>query len=85
MPEPTRIVAVNERGDRVGEDHPRAKLTNHEVELIRELYEFGGITMRQIAEKFEVAPATICGIVNYRQRATIPAGWRRVGPAPSRR
>lgn len=35
MPE----VLVNEKGRRVGETHPRARLTDHEVDLIRELHE----------------------------------------------
>lgn len=32
-----RIVAVNERGARIGEGHPKATLTDHEVDLLREL------------------------------------------------
>lgn len=32
-------VFVNEAGRRVGESHPRAKLTDHEVDLIRQLAE----------------------------------------------
>lgn len=30
---------VNERGCRIGEQHPRARLTDHEIDLIAELYE----------------------------------------------
>lgn len=74
----TKIVGVDENGNRVGEDHPKAKLTDHEVELIRELYEGGGLSMREIAEKFEVAKSTIVAIVNFNRRATAPMGWRRV-------
>ena len=76
--EPTKIVGIDEYGNRVGEDHPRAQLTDHEVELIRQLHEEGGLSMREIAEKFEVAKSTIVAIVNYKRRATAPVGWRRV-------
>jgi len=75
--EPTRIVGIDERGNRVGEDHPRAKLSDHEVELIRELHE-GGMSCAEIARKFEVAKSTVSLIVNFKRRATAPMGFRRV-------
>lgn len=76
---PTKLVGVDDRGYRVGQDNPNAKLTDHEVDLIRELHEGGGLSMREIAEKFEVAKSTIVGIVNFNRRASYPTGWRRVG------
>ena len=83
--EGTAIVGVDENGNRVGEDHPRAKLTDHEVELIRELYEtraeWGG-SARKIAEKFEVSKSTVVMIANYQRRATTPVGWRTVRLSP---
>ena len=78
----TKLVGVDERGNRVGEDHPRAKLTDHEVDLIRELHEGGGLSMREIAEKFDIAKSTVCDIVNYNKRVSYPIGWRRVGLTP---
>ncbi|SDH23462.1 hypothetical protein [Propionivibrio dicarboxylicus] len=33
----TLLVKTNEHGRRIGESHPRAVLTNHEVELMMEL------------------------------------------------
>jgi hypothetical protein len=58
-------VVVNERGRRIGESHPRARLTDHEIDLIRELAEDEvdavtgklirkGLSYREIAEKFEM-------------------------------
>ena len=32
-----RVVKVNDHGLRIGDDHPRAKLTDHEVDLLLEL------------------------------------------------
>lgn len=79
--EPTKLVGVDERGNRVGEDHPRAKLTDHEVDLIRELWEtraeWGG-SVRKIAEKFEVGKSQIHEIVTFRSRTDYPTGFRRV-------
>lgn len=47
-------VVVNEQGRRIGESHPRARLTEHEIALIRELAE-EGVSYKQIAKKFEGA------------------------------
>ena len=73
----SKFFGVDDHGNRVGEDHPRAKLTDHEVELIRQLHEEGGLSLREIAEKFEVTKGTVHDIVNYRRRATTVVGWRK--------
>ena len=73
----TKLVAIGESGCRVGADHPRATLTESEVDLIRELAE-GGMKQRLIAEKFEISRGTVSDIVRYRRRATFVAGFRRV-------
>jgi len=70
-------VKLNERGRRIGDSHPRSKLSDHEVDLIRELWEGvlepdGSITrlgVRRIARKFEISKAQVQRIVSYRQRA----------------
>ncbi len=62
-----RTVAVNENGKRIGEDHHRAKLTNHEVELIREMHE-GGWGYGRLAAKFDVAKSTIQYLCNGQRR-----------------
>lgn len=83
----SRMVAVNDRGDRLGEDHPRAKLTNADIDLIRELADpqdgANPLSYREIAEKFEVSKGTISDIVSCRRRACIPAGYRRIALAIS--
>ena len=85
-----KIVAVDEHGRRVGESHPRAKLTDHEVELIRQLaegevmrnaqgrFEKRGLTYAEIAAKFDVATETVKSICLYRKRATAVAKFKRV-------
>lgn len=72
-----RVVAVNERGIRLGEDHQRAKLTNAEVDLIRELHE-DGMSYAMLAAKFGVSKSSIADICRYRRRAQIPTAWREV-------
>jgi DNA invertase Pin-like site-specific DNA recombinase len=70
-----RLVGVNERGLRVGEDHQRAKLSNHSVELIRALRD-GGMSYRLIAEKFELSTSTVWDICNFVKRAQPPTRWK---------
>ena len=68
-----------ERGEgwRVGETHHRAKLSDHEVELIRVLRE-GGMKIVEIARKFECSPQNIWMIVNYRSRIGVGMDIRTV-------
>lgn len=72
-----RIVAVNEKGNRIGEDHQRAKLTDREVELIRQLRR-DGWTLGEIARKFEVSKPTVQGICNGTRRSQTAMSWRTV-------
>lgn len=51
---------------RKGEKNSRAKLTEKEVILIRDLYFIDGITQKELASKFKVQDACIFKIVTYR-------------------
>lgn len=67
--QPVRSVGVNVEGRRIGQSHPRAKLTDHDVDLIRDLYEDGGWSYRTLADKFEVRKSTIQKIIICERRA----------------
>ncbi len=60
-------------GYRVGETHHNAKLSDHDVEMIRQLHEYG-MSCIKIAKKYETTPQNISGIVNYRFRVGIGMG-----------
>lgn len=72
-----KLVGLNEKGSRVGETHHRAKLTDHDVDLIRDLRD-EGLTYQEIADKFEVSKSTIRDIVKCRRRWQRPDTWKRV-------
>ena len=72
-----RAIAVNEKGYRLGEDHHRAKLTNHEVDLVLELLD-GGMSERLVAEKMEISRRTVRDIKAGRIRCQTPAVYRTV-------
>lgn len=76
--------AVNDKGLVIGEDHPRAVLTDHEVELVLEL-RGQGFSFGWLAEKFEVSKSCIARICWGTRRAQFPAGFKRArGPGSSR-
>lgn len=73
-----RIVAVNEAGLRIGEDHPNAKLTNSEVESIRVLHEEHGMSYSTLAEKFEISKGAVAKICRYERRGQPTADFKSV-------
>lgn len=64
-------------GWRVGGTHHNAKLTDHDVELIRQLHE-GGMKCSEIARKFECSRQNISKIVNYDSRIQVGMGVNQV-------
>lgn len=70
-----KTVAINERGLRVGEDHQNAKLTNEEVDMIRELH-CEGLSYKTLAEKFEVSKSLIAAICRFERRAETATNWK---------
>lgn len=73
-PKRPRPVAVNERGNRLGEDHHRSKLSNAQVnELCRRWDTRGpGVTRATLAAEYGVSVHTIKDIVLARRRCSTP-------------
>jgi hypothetical protein len=78
MPKIERVVAVNETGRPIGEDHYRADLTDGEVELARRMREKDKMTYAQIAKIFEVSRGAIAKICLYQRRNQFPARHKKV-------
>jgi len=70
------LVAVNDKGRRVGEDHPNATLTDHEVDLLLELRESEGWGYRRLAKRFDICKSQARNIVKGRQRIQQPARYK---------
>jgi DNA invertase Pin-like site-specific DNA recombinase len=75
--EMSKLIAVNAQGLRIGEDHPNAKLTDGEVETIRQLNE-DGMNYKTIAEKFECSKSTVQMICQHIRRAQTVARFKAV-------
>lgn len=78
------MVHVNEHGRRIGESHPRAKISDADVDRICEMADeaiAGGRPKMQVyawlAEKFEIHPRTVKKYVYGEKRAQTVAGARR--------
>lgn len=70
------VVAVNERGKRIGQDHPAARLTDQEVELMRQLHEEHSMGLTALARMFDVTKKAVWQIVTYRLRAQTVASFK---------
>ena len=71
------LVQIGEYGKRVGETHGRAKLSDHEIDLVRQLKE-EGMPAAEIASKMEISKRYVYKVVNFERRASIVAQYRRV-------
>ena len=72
-----RVVAVNERGLRIGEDHRLAKLTNDEVDRLLELRDEGW-SYRQLANAFEISKSCARNICKGYRRCQCAAKYKTV-------
>lgn len=70
-----KTVALNDIGLRIGEGHPNAKLSDADVEEIRQLHD-EGMSYRAISQRFRVSRWTVGRICRYERRAQTPMGFR---------
>lgn len=69
-----RVVKHREGDYTHGEAHPKAMLSDHEIELMRQLHEEYAVGdprhlgYRRLAKKFNVAKTTVRAICNYKVR-----------------
>lgn len=71
----TALVAVNEKGLRIGKTHPRAKYSDSEIDLVLELRD-EGLGYKRIAKKLEMPIRTVRDICNGRRRCQTAARFR---------
>src|SRR5687767_8941796 len=70
-----KLVKVNEEGRRIGESHPRAKLTDHEVDLLQQLIDMLIEEGKSPVEAYEIAAQKFELTAGYVRR--VRAGERR--------
>jgi len=77
MQKTAKFIAVNEKGLAIGESHPRAVLSDREVEMLLEL-RAEGFSMGWLAKTFEVSKSCVAKIVWGQRRAQFAVTFRRV-------
>lgn len=79
-----KLLQLNERGNRVGESHHRAKLSDRDVELLLELRDEKNAdgtprySFSWLAEKFEIAKSHACDICNGNKRGQMAFRTKKV-------
>jgi hypothetical protein len=74
----SRRITINtdEHGNAIGESHHRAKLSDADVDFIRDVYEEGQVSCSVLASVFKVSKSSIWDIVTFRRRNAIPMSYR---------
>jgi len=72
------VVAVNERGRRIGETHHNALISDALVDEMRGRHEDDGLGYRKIAREFSVALTTVRKICTYERRAQTAERWKTI-------
>lgn len=72
-----KIIALGEKGKRIGESHHRSRLTDAQVDEIRELREEEGMSYGRLAERFGSKKSTIRDICKYLTRVQVAVRWVR--------
>jgi len=66
-----KLVALNSAGRVIGQNHPRAKLLDREVDQVLELIE-DGFSYSQVAEKMQLSKSGVAHIATGRRRCQTP-------------
>lgn len=72
-----RAVAIGETDRRVGQDHPRAVLSNHEVDQLLNLHD-DGVSYLELAGIFGICKSAVAHIVKGRRRCQLPVRYKTV-------
>ena len=72
-----KIIALGENGRRIGESHHRSRLSDSEVDEIRELREEEGMSYGKLAERLQAPKSTIRDICKYLTRVQVAVRWVR--------
>jgi hypothetical protein len=74
---PKKLIGINEKGRRIGEDHPLARFSNHDIDLMQRLKD-EGVSLRRIAEIMECSVDQVKSVSCGRRRGQYPARFKRV-------
>jgi len=70
-----RIVALNERGHRIGESHPRASIPQDTVDLIFEYAEDRHMNGAEIGRELGLTKSYVSLVLRGKLRGQLPETW----------
>jgi hypothetical protein len=70
-----KIVALNERGYRIGESHPRATIPQGTVDLVFEYAEDRHMTVTAISHELGLAKSYVSSVLHGKLRGQLPESW----------
>jgi len=71
-----RQIPVNQSGMRINEGHSLHKLTDAEVDKLRQLHEDQGVCYSRLAKQFGISKSAVAMICRYERRGQIPTRWK---------
>ncbi|HAX23068.1 MAG TPA: hypothetical protein DCY64_22630 [Hydrogenophaga sp.] len=71
----TPLVAVNERGRLIGQDHPNTRHTDREIGMARRL-KAEGWSLKRIADAMDTKKSTVASWLSGRRRNQTPSEWK---------
>jgi hypothetical protein len=72
------VIALNERGFRIGATHHNATIPEEIIQRLRYLHEEEGIGYRRLGRMFNIRRDTVVKICRYERRGQVPHAWKRV-------
>ena len=73
-----KVIALNERGFRIGATHHNATIPEETIQRLRYLHEEEGIGYRRLSRMFNIRRDTVVKICRYERRGQVPHAWKRV-------
>lgn len=65
---PPQLTRKGEKGRRIGEQHPNARFSDTEIEVMRQLHEECGYGYRRLARIFGCSRGYVRKVCNYQRR-----------------
>lgn len=78
-----KLIAVNEYGIAIGEDHHNAKYSNGEIDMVLDLREQGW-GYKRISKATDMPIRTVRDICNGKRRCQMAVRWRRISAKSTR-
>lgn len=71
------LIPVNHAGLLINEGHPNHKLTDADVDRLRQMHEVEGFSYGTLAVEFGISKSAVAMICRYERRGQTPDRWKK--------